>query len=312
MAALGSPRAFEILGPEMQKYGYEKQLKEERAKVQLFSEDFWNQTVYYKLLESYQPLVAQDTGIPPLKFMQTRSWASEKLNTALGSYAELKYDTILYTKQTYSSTLCSYPEAYVEPYPEFYETMSSICDMMLNVTKAYPIWTLRESGYYAGGSCAYYNHTFTDLKGSCLKLAEISLDEISGKALTTEQVDFIKSVYSGDEVCRSGEGPHYQGWLPRLIWQLNKDEKDLKTSVVADICTDPQELQVKQIATGYVDTLLVLIDKPDKTKFAAAGPVYSYYEFSSGIGDRLTVDEWRTMLEKKAPERPGWAEGFLA
>lgn len=144
-------------------------------------------------------------------------------------------------------------------------------------------------------------------------LAEISLAEISGKDLTTEQADFIKMVYSGDKICASGEGPHYQGWLPRLLWQLTKDEKDLETSVVADICTDPNPPgQVKEIATGYVDTLLVLIDKPDGTRFSAAGPVYSYYEFSSGIGDRLTVDEWRTMLEKKAPERPGWAEGFLA
>ncbi len=67
-------------------------------------------------------------GVPTLKPIhfcnRTLAWEDEKLNTALGSWAQLRHDTILYAKQPYIvSLVCSYPEAFVEPNPTFYYRM---------------------------------------------------------------------------------------------------------------------------------------------------------------------------------------------
>ena len=43
------------------------------------------------------------------------------LNTQLGSWAELRHDTLLYAKQSYTGIpACEYPDVYVEPYPELF------------------------------------------------------------------------------------------------------------------------------------------------------------------------------------------------
>jgi hypothetical protein len=40
---------------------------------------------------------------------------------------QLRHDTLLYAKQTYiPSFLCSYPEAFGEPYPKFYSRMRTL------------------------------------------------------------------------------------------------------------------------------------------------------------------------------------------
>jgi len=44
----------------------------------------------------------------------------------------------------------------------------------------------------------------------------------------------------------------------------------------------------------------------------AKGGVYSYYEFWQDPSDRLTDEQWRSMLNGgNAPERPDWFDVFL-
>ena len=59
--------------------------------------------------------------------MQSTAWQDKQLNTALGSWAELKHDTLLYAKQAYAGIGgCGWPAPpppviarnYVEPVPE--------------------------------------------------------------------------------------------------------------------------------------------------------------------------------------------------
>src|SRR5262249_19285337 len=53
--------------------------------------------------------------------MQTRAWEHKQLQTQLASWSELRHDTILYAKQSYTAYPdCEYPAGYVEPYPAFY------------------------------------------------------------------------------------------------------------------------------------------------------------------------------------------------
>ena len=53
--------------------------------------------------------------------MRRTAYQRKQLQTQLASWAELRHDTVLYGKQSYSmGILCEYPEGYVEPYPEFF------------------------------------------------------------------------------------------------------------------------------------------------------------------------------------------------
>ena len=51
--------------------------------------------------------------------------------------------------------------------------------------------------------------------------------------------------------------------------------------------------------------------RPDGGLVMGAGPVLSYYEFRHPMGDRLTDEKWRALLEsKRAPAPPGWTTGY--
>ena len=60
--------------------------------------------------------------------MQTKAWQDKELTTVLASWAELRHDTILYAKQSYTVRQVAAPVekpvvSYVEPVPEFYNRL---------------------------------------------------------------------------------------------------------------------------------------------------------------------------------------------
>jgi hypothetical protein len=106
------------------------------------------------------------------------------------------------------------------------------------------------------------------------------------------------------------------GDLLASIWWRTSDRSNPNPSLpdqaalVADIATSPQG--VLQVATGEVDTLYVIVPGRDGTFELARGGVYSYYEFLSPPGVRLTDTAWRAMLASgKAPPRPAWEASAL-
>ena len=57
--------------------------------------------------------------------MQTAAWWQHKMNSQLSSWTELRHDNLLYAKQSYTGgIICSYPYSYVEPVPEFFNSIS--------------------------------------------------------------------------------------------------------------------------------------------------------------------------------------------
>jgi hypothetical protein len=70
---------------------------------------------------------------------------------------------------------------------------------------------------------------------------------------------------------------------------------------------------VLEVATGRFDRIFVLVPDDSGRFQVAAGGVYSYYEFTSPPGERLTDGEWRAMLDAgTAPARPSWEEVIIA
>ncbi|MCJ7515490.1 MAG: DUF3160 domain-containing protein, partial [Dehalococcoidia bacterium] len=140
MAVLGSAKAYDILqqegdteyqGPDT---SYDKQFEQLKGQFASFTEADWHRNLYWSWLYALKPLMEKyGKGYPA--FMQTDAWQEKGLNTALASWAELRHDTILYAKQSYTPMVTSAPPpekplvGYIEPVPEFYARILDLTKM---------------------------------------------------------------------------------------------------------------------------------------------------------------------------------------
>ncbi|WP_141241614.1 DUF3160 domain-containing protein, partial [Methanosarcina spelaei] len=236
---------------------------------------------YWSWLYSLQPLMKDyDSGYPT--FMQTDAWQDKELSTSLASWTELRHDTVLYTKQLYAVDVSlpvfgDKPVGYVEPVPEFYNRLLALTRMT-------------ESGLEEMNALDEDSRwRFESLEQTLEKLIEISEKELANEELTEEDKVYISKF--GEMITASA----------------SVDEEARKTTLVADVYTEPNDGLVLEEGTGYVDMAIVAYKLPDGRIFLAAGPVMSHYEFKQPMEARLTDEKWRETLEANPPERPEWA-----
>jgi len=289
MALLGSKRAVYWLD-ELNDSSYENysaRYGELNSEFSNFSAADWNRNLYWSWLYSLQPLLKDyGTGYPT--FMQTDAWQDKELSTSLASWTELRHDTILYAKQSYTMnvTALAPPEekpvvGYVEPVPDFYARLLALTKMTNQ--------GLNEMGVLDSVSKA----RLANLEEVLSRLQKISEKELENEELTYEDYDFIKTF-----------GEQLEGTIEDV------DEKARKTTVVADVHTDGNTKNVLEECVGYVDMLVVVYKLPDGRNLIGAGPVMSYYEFKQPMSNRLTDENWREMLEENQPKRPEWTSTY--
>ncbi|MBE9482526.1 MAG: DUF3160 domain-containing protein [Chloroflexi bacterium] len=296
MAVLGSERAYEILRNEGdteyegKDTSYDKQLNELKSQFGEFNVGDWNRNLYWSWLYALQPLLEQfGEGYPT--FMQTPAWQDKELQTALASWAELRHDTILYAKQSYTPTCGMAPPepkpvvGYVEPVPEFYARMLALTSMT------------KEGLTQLNALNDEEKSRLESLEGILSRLIDISRDELENRELSEEDYEFIRNF--GQE-------------LDFVV--AGVEAKGKETTIVADVHTDTNPpRQVLEEGVGYVDLILVAYKIPDGRILIGTGPVLSYYEFKHPMAERLTDEKWREMLEQgDAPARPAWISSFYA
>ena len=292
MALLGSGRAVYWLD-ELNDSSYENysvQYAAMETEFSNFSSADWNRNLYWSWLYSLQPLL-KDYGEGYPTFMQTDAWQDKELSTSLASWTELRHDTILYAKQSYTVAETAMPVppeekpvvGYVEPVPDFYARLLALTKMTNQ--------GLDEMGVLDSAS----KSRLTELESILSRLQAISEKELENEELTEEDYEFIKNF--GDQ-------------LDGVIADV--DEKARKTTVVADVHTDANTEAVLEEGVGYVDMLVVAYKLPDGRILIGAGPVMSHYEFKQPMSDRLTDEKWREMLEANPPERPEWVSTYRA
>jgi hypothetical protein len=292
MAVLGSNRALEILENEgdTEYDNYYEQLNSLQENFSSLNVTEWNRNLYFSWIYTLKALLNESNTLSPT-FMQTTPWLDKQLHTSLASWAELRHDTILYAKQSYTpveATSIPPPEkpvvGYVEPVPEFYTRILALTKMTrtgltdLNVLTATEIYRLEE------------------LESIIQTLIDISKDELENKELTDDDYEFIKNF-----------GENLDGTLADV------SDKSKETTIIADVHTDTNSNQVLEEGVGYVDLIVVAYKVPDGRIIAGAGPVFSYYEFKHPMDNRLTDEQWKTMLEDgEGPERPDWTSSFIS
>jgi len=291
MALLGSERARELLD-ELDDSNYEfydRQFDKLEQEFDSFDEAEWNKNLYWAWLFALKPLLKEYSGGYPT-FMQTEAWQNKQLTTALASWAELRHDTILYAKQSYTMAESSMPMpepdvvGYVEPVPEFYNRLLALTRMTSNGLDDMKV--LDEAS----------KSRLQRLEGILERLVVLSEKELANEKLEEADYEFIKNF-----------GKELNGVIADV------DDKAKKTTVIADVHTDGNTRQVLEEGVGYVKMIVVAYKVPDGRVLVGAGPVFSYYEFKQPMSQRLTDEAWREMLENgDAPANVEWAGSFTA
>lgn len=228
-------------------------------------------------------------------FMQNRAWTRKQLETYMGSWTELKHDTVLYAKQSYAEMGGgAEPEddrGYVEPNPEVFGRLAALTRMTIDGLGNRGL--LKEE---------------TGLTLEILETLALSLKTIAEKELTGQAIDEVEY-----ELIRSFGGQLEHLWLEAL------SDKGIDTpsaayenpaALVTDVATDPNG-QVLQVATGNVNDIYVIVPVEGSLRIAK-GAVYSYYEFERPLSkDRLTDEKWHEMLRnEEIPAPPSWIKEY--
>ncbi len=316
MAAMGSERAYTILTDlgETEYDRYPEQMAKMQAWMGSLTQDEWTETLYNGWLYTLRPLLdPPGEGYP--QFMQSEAWLDKQLNTSLGSWAELKHDTILYAKQAYAEMGgggYNPPRPrdavdYVEPVPEFYARLSALAVMTRD--------GLQSRGLL-GDKDANSLERIVRLADAFQVVAE---KELRGEPLTEDEAWLIR--YYGGElehlVMASGDVPDEDPAATPLM------DEEPQAAIVADVATAPDynrdgvpDPTVLEVGVGRVDEIYVVVPavNQDGSIFlqVAKGGVFSYYEFPWPAADRLTDEKWRGMLDEgPAPDRPAWIASFF-
>jgi len=299
MAALGSEEAYAILDEmgETAYARYPEQMAKVRTEISGLQMDSWTQNLYWNWLYAFQPLLAPKGDQYPA-FMQTQAWTRKDIHTALGSWTELKHDTILYAKQVMAELgggpPPEPPHGWVEPNPEAYARLLALARMT-------------RDGLQSRGLLTVNTATNLDRLDSLLSfLLDVSQRELAGETLTTADYERIK-FYGGEleAITLAAADPEEGEGRPFF------DEDD-QAALVADVATDPNG-QALEEAIGRVFEIYVVVPDGLGGIHLARGGVYSYYEFPWPMSDRLTDESWRAMLEAgNVPDRPAWTESFIS
>lgn len=292
---LGSQRAYDLLvnryrvNEKWDEYpdAFEK-LEDKFSKI---PEEKWRSNMYYGWLWTLKSLLpAFGDGYPT--FMTNMAWVDKSLNTALGSWAELRHDTILYGKQ--SGAECGDAEeppvvkSYVEPNIELYNKLFWLTCYSRENLKAMKI--LPE-----------------DMETRMQRFEELlqflitcSVKELRNEELTREEYNMLL-IYGGTlEFLTSSMVEGNARWF-----EITSDT-DKNMAVIADVHTVPG--WYLEAGVGPAAQIFVVVPIGGKL-YLTRGAVFSYYEFVSD--KRLTDEEWQVKLkEGKQPPRPEWVNSF--
>ncbi|MEN8716091.1 MAG: DUF3160 domain-containing protein, partial [Verrucomicrobiales bacterium] len=134
-STLGNDSAAPILLERMQDpygvsfrdgYPFQQNLAATRSVLDAQEEGFWTEHLYGRWLHGLRALSEPVSPSAPDTF-RTTAWKRRILNTQLASWTQLRHDTLLYAKQSFTPpVLCEFPDGYVDPYPELWQRLSDI------------------------------------------------------------------------------------------------------------------------------------------------------------------------------------------
>jgi hypothetical protein len=312
--ALANNQAATLLADELDSHQYAPQLGATRLLIDANGSEFWSKNLYNLWLGSLRALSpAEDLSDPAAlglpSVVGTEAWGRRILNTQLASWAELRHDTLLYAKQSYTDApACQFPDAYVDPYPGFYAALATFGEMGASLVASNPDL---ESIDGVDGLVTSY---FEGLKDTASKLKELAEQELTGAPFTSEQMDFINSAVTESENCFLDP----DGWYPRLVFEGLGTLLDTKFDpTIADVHTQPADEggrivgRVLHVGTGQARLMVVTANNCEGPQ-AYVGLASSYFERVTENFERLNDQDWSDELLQTTPPDVPWMQDLVA
>ncbi len=293
-AVLGSDFAYQV----EQKAGvsgyanYDSQVAKLKQEVADRPAADWGSTVYDSWLYALQPLFVQHGKQFP-DFMRTPLWAAKDVQTGLGSYAQLKHDTVLFAKQFVAEGGGEPIPArlnWVEPDPVAFARLAAAAELLRTGLAQRSLLTPKAAALIRDEAKLF------------AFLARVAKEELAAQPIS--KADNDRLTFIGGEL--------------EALWFRTSDlpvngpaTADQTDAIVADLGSSPKG--VLEVGTGRTDRIYVLVPDGRGGFEVALGGVYSYYEFTSPPGVRLDDTAWRAELDNgTGPARPSWEGSFLA
>ena len=297
-AAMGNKTAENILlntYKEKENWaGYPDTLNVLKKKFQGFNK--WNNSVYTKTMETILSLKKPQSSAP--YFMQLPNWQKKELNTMLGSWTGLKHDMLLYIEQPSGAEMGDGGDvpppqkiAYVEPQLDFWEK----CIELLRLNEK----MLTENGLITD--------KIKDRNNKLIKMAtkfiSLSKKELRGQKLSNKEFDDLSFI--GGEV---------ESLTLNIIESDEGTVSDVKTpekymAIAADVYTYENKNgdgNCLEECVGMGDEIYVVAEI-NGLLYLTRGAVYSHYEFTQPISERLTDEAWqKQLLEHNEPKGAIW------
>lgn len=264
---------------------------------QLFSnktEKEWTNNFYWSWLYTLKALFKDYSGDDYPMFMQKPAWQNKNLQTALGSWTELKHATLLYAKQSYAEmgdsgderAIPPVPKGYVEPDIEFLDRLLALSKMTLN--------GLSQKGLVDDIFLGRHETFIEALEF----FREIAVKQLANQTISDEDFEKLRTI--SDSFVWSVLQP-----LPGEEYT----EDHVRSAIVADVHTDGLRQKILYVANGIPNYIYVAVSDANGTRLTK-GLTYSYYEFEGDLGKRLTDQDWRelnyTQDKSQLPNMPDW------
>jgi hypothetical protein len=231
-------------------------------------------------------------------YMQGRLFPVKQVESFLGSYTELKHDTLLYAKQNYAEagdggdegTPPPVPKGFVEPNLPFWENLGRLV--------AYVEAGYRKYGLFKD-ELEEYGH-LNRFKGAVAFYASLAAKELQGVPFTEEEYEKLRT-----EPLSFMAEPRDRNVI--------LEEKDLRAGLIADVSTDVLKGQILYEATGEPYVMLVLLGNEDTVRLAL-GVAYNHYEFTGPLATRYTDADWQGRVyehQGALPPKNFWYESLL-
>lgn len=310
-AALGNNQAASLLQSELERWPYAPQLAGIRKLIDRTPDESWNSSLYTLWLGSLRQLSAgalpagavaasdaapeptAGSGLP--KVALTEAWGRRLLNTQLGSWAQLRHDTLLYVKQSYTDgSDCEFPDAYVDPYPEFWASLIEYAERGSELLDG-----LDTDSAVLTEAQAYFSR-FSGIVAVLQRMAE---HQLTGQPHSADDLAFINNAV---RITEGGSGPPtIEGWYHQLLYRPY--EFGDVDNVVADVHTDVggerpivRGPSVLHVGTHYPRLMVTAIDTCEGPR-VYVGPVYAFEQYVAEGVTRLNDEEWQALLHSETP-----------
>jgi len=304
MAAYGSETAENILFGELRQdkqwEGYAPTLEKVKSLMPELSK---GKALYNMWMSALLELVKQPRKAP--LFMTNRSWQKKSMNAALASYAGLKHDAMLYSKQPMGAECGGgVPEpvvvGYVEPAIDFYLKAKEILAEAVGMLAKADMMTEE------------MNNLTEQMNEQIQFLIDISKKELAGVTLKPEEYSSIEYI-----------GSTYEYLTMQLLdvelgepWDAMVSGPDKKIALISDIYTanafNNPDKGIVEIGTGLGDDIYVVVEI-DGYLYITRGAVLSFREFQTeGVDTRMTDEEWQEYLESHPRYGvPSWMKNII-